>query len=265
MLKNLKSYYKPDSIEEALKLLNDEENKNRVIGGGTVLAFSNDISLDGLVDIEKLDFNEITKDDELISIGSKITLREVQKSQVLSSISNGILNKCASYYLTALHRNQATLGGVLFSGYSNTELISALISLDADLRYVNNKGENKISLIDLYKENPQKILYNSIIKCVTIKEFKSTSNIQRVSRSKTDIPMISLIITNFEDDSKILAFSAVENLPVYYKFGADESLDAIIKKIQTDFNPISDIRATSQYRKETAVTLTKRLLEGAKA
>ncbi len=262
MLKNLKAYYRSETLKEALTLLNDEHNKNVIIGGGSFLAFSNDISIDGLIDIQKLGYDKINVNSNSISIDSGVSIRRIQRAKELSKFFNGAINKCASLYMNALQRNQSTIGGVIYTSFSNTDIIALLIGLSASIVYETKDGEKKITLKELYKENPQKVLKYSIIKTVNIEIKESNVYIQRISRTATDIPIITCILVKHKDNAKDLIFSSVDNLPICFQFDPKSSEENILNKINNDFNPITDIRGSAEYRKETAIALTKRLLKG---
>lgn len=263
MLSNLKNYYRPESIKEALTLINDENDKNIIIGGGSFLAFSNDPSIDGLVDIEKLGFDKLKLETNTIKIGSRVSIRVMQKSNLLKKYFSGSINFCASKYFTSLQRNQATIGGILYSSFSNTEIIMMLLGLDTEVIYENLEGEKRIDINKLLKSSPQNTLRYSIIKAIEIKIKNLNVYLQRIAKTETDIPIIStMLIDDYDSGIKKILFSCVNHLPVIYIFKNNESHEQILNRIKNEFKPISDIRASIEYRKEMAIILTKKLLNG---
>ncbi|MFW5891061.1 MAG: FAD binding domain-containing protein [bacterium] len=264
MLENLKAYHKPQKIEDAISLINDEVEKNIIIGGGSFLAFSNDISIDGLVDISKLNFDkiDINKNENKISIGSKVSLRRLQKSKELSKYFNNIIGYSASKYLSALHRNQTTVGGILNTGFANTEFVATLIGLDANIIYQTKNGEESINIKELYKNNPQNIFRYAIIKKIEINIDNKETGLLRIARTENDLPIISVVYIKDMKGNKNIVFTSIANLPIYYEFDSSKSDAEIIEEIKTKIKPQTDIRGSEDYRKEMSVVLTKRLLKG---
>lgn len=260
MLKNLKHYYRPDNIKEALELINDPEEKNLIIGGGSFLAFSNDISVDGLVDISKLNIDKIDITDEFITIGAKTTIRQIQKSEALRKILDGAINETASMYMSALHRNQSTIGGIINTAFPHSELIALLICLDASLTYEDSEGKQNIAFKDLYRSNPQNTLRFAVIKSIQIPKKEVRVYIQRLARTKTDIAIISVILVEFAGSSRAMAFSSVDHLPKWFAFEKGINPTKLMDRIEKELKVISDIRASSEYRKEMALVFAKRLL-----
>ncbi len=260
MLKNLKNYHKPNNIDKVLKLINDPEEKNLIIGGGSFLAFSNDISVDGLVDISKLDLDFIKIINDSISIGAKVTIRQIQKSDVLHKVFDGALNETASMYMSALHRNQSTIGGIINTAFPHSELIALLIGLDASIKYEDEEGEQKIKFKQLYQSNPQNVLRFAVIKSIEIPINKLNVYIQRLARTKTDISIISVVFIEFDDTSRTLVFTSVDHLPKWFSFERNINNENIIGKVENELKVISDLRASSDYRKEMAIALTKKVL-----
>ena len=147
----IKTYYRPQSLDEALKLISNESEKNAPLAGGTTLAL-NPRGIDGLVDLAGLKLSGIQRPPLGLRIGATTPIREIQRSEPVRQFAGGILAESAKNYLTALIRNRATIGGVLSAGNFWADISTALVALNASLRVMqlgNGGGKPQDVLVPL--------------------------------------------------------------------------------------------------------------------
>jgi len=83
------SYYRPESLEEAHELLQQEDVA--VVGGGAFLRLSQK-HFSKLLDLSKLDLDYIRETRETIEIGAYTTLRSLETSSLLAQWTDGIVS-----------------------------------------------------------------------------------------------------------------------------------------------------------------------------
>ncbi len=141
-MKNIKWYY-PVSLAEAASLL--EKKSNVPHGGGTNLSGRDLSGVEGIICLKKLGLDYVKKDKDIIEIGAMTSYAELVKK--LGSISpDNILVKSLKNAANTPCRNRITIGGSIAFVPTWSDLIGALLVLDATLVLIGKKsGEFKVA------------------------------------------------------------------------------------------------------------------------
>lgn len=91
MLRHLTQFYRPHTIQEACTLLEDRIRKNVPLAGGTYLSAIDDATIDGLVDLKKLQLSSIRSDNQGFHIGAN-SVSEIGINGPLPALSNAIFD-----------------------------------------------------------------------------------------------------------------------------------------------------------------------------
>jgi carbon-monoxide dehydrogenase medium subunit/2-furoyl-CoA dehydrogenase FAD binding subunit len=135
MLSNLKGYFRPKSIPEALTLLEKNSGSVLVIAGGTKLVNCQNNVVQELVDITGLDLNYLRLGQGTIRIGATTSIQSLASSVDLDNLTDGLLPQAARLTnRSILFRNAATLGGELVTTTSLSPLYCALLVLQGQVR-----------------------------------------------------------------------------------------------------------------------------------
>lgn len=121
-------YHKPNSIDDACKLLSRESPRTVPLGGGTVLSQYHGEPI-AVVDLQDLGIDGIEAHGNMLFIGASTTLQSVIESEL---IDNEIKKACeieSTYNL----RQTATIGGCIASGSWGSPLLSIIFASDAEL------------------------------------------------------------------------------------------------------------------------------------
>ena len=102
MLK-INNYYKAKSIEDAYKVLLEDE-KNIVIGGGAWLKLTNK-QVSTCIDIAEIGLIDVISYEDKIEIGAMTSLRQIEKSDEIKQICSGILSDAISQIMGIGIRN----------------------------------------------------------------------------------------------------------------------------------------------------------------
>ncbi len=221
MAKQPTAYYRPTNLAEALRLLAQPDTVP--LAGGTQLIAA-DIT-DAVVDLQDLGLNQATLEGETLQVGATMTLAElttVLQEEAPSSPAS-LLLKAIQQAGPNTYRNAATLGGTIASRLVDSELLAALLVLDASLVLVTPEPVS-LSLVDYLgaAERPFGLITNIDIPWQT-GQFAS----ERVARTPVDYPIVSVTLWLPEGGSPQLAATGIAALPV--RLTAAEEIKFLIK------------------------------------
>ena len=142
--------HEPESVVDAVALLDDLGDRARAYAGGTALLLSPLAELGHLVDLKGIaPLRDIHVAGGALAIGATVTLRRLATDPLvrtlvpaLSSLTGRIAN---ARVLTA-----ATLGGNLRLAHPRTDPPTLLAALDARVRCVRPSGERELTVGDLW-------------------------------------------------------------------------------------------------------------------
>ncbi|MGL5232569.1 MAG: FAD binding domain-containing protein [Fusobacteriaceae bacterium] len=126
---NFKNYFLADSVSLAYEELM-KNKKNVIIGGGSYLRLGNS-ELNTVISLDKLEMEFIKEDSDYITLGPMVNFRELETNDIIKKYCNGIISESVSGILGVQFRNNATLGATVFSKYGFSDLITALLAVDA--------------------------------------------------------------------------------------------------------------------------------------
>ena len=266
-----KKYFAPKTINE-LRTVIQKNPDSDFLSGGTDLSLK--VTKDrqeikkiiNLNNIKELNFIKI-KNNEII-FGSTTPLIEVEKF-ILKYYPdfNNILRRYGSVQI----RNVGTIGGNIATASPIGDTLPLLLSLNAKIIIQTKKGNKQIFLNNFFiKYRKTKLKKGEFIKSIIIPIYKN-HNFKAYKISKRFDDDISSVCASFNlkiKDQRIqdvaIAYGGMAEIPKRAKncenflknskFSEDifEKAKDLLKR---DFNPISDMRASKQYRLEVAENL----------
>ena len=152
---NWVAYRKPESIVEALALLDEAAGRGRVMAGGTDLIpqlRQREYGADLLVDITGIEeLKHIREDDGWIQIGAAVTHAEVAKNSLIRKEARALAEGCAQVGSPQI-RNMATLVGNVISAQPAADGAIPLTALEAEIKVASKAGERWVSMEETYRE-----------------------------------------------------------------------------------------------------------------
>jgi CO/xanthine dehydrogenase FAD-binding subunit len=150
-MRDLKEYHRPQSLPEALDLLNRGSIRTIPLAGGTALGTNPSPEIEAVVDLSALSLDYIHAGQPGLAIGAMTRLSTVCVSPECARYSHGVLCEAVRRSATSLQMNQATFGGTLLSPLAAGELAAVLLVWNCSAA-VGKAGETSIlELGDLYK------------------------------------------------------------------------------------------------------------------
>jgi xanthine dehydrogenase small subunit len=267
--KFIPSYF--NQIPEMLNALSKGENNSQngtVVGGGTDLYVQKHDQLinqnvDLISDSPNLNFIEI--DNGMCKVGAGTTATDLMESDIFISAFPR-LKAHLKLVASSPIRNMATLGGNFVNASPIGDFTAFFLALNAKIKLTKNSDSRSIYLNDFYKG--YKDLDKSSDEILSTISFKlptqdSHYNFEKVSkRIYLDIASVNTAIQLTVSENKItqvhLSAGGVGPIPMYLgktcafltdKVLSPETIQSANEIIQTEINPISDVRGSADYKR----------------
>jgi xanthine dehydrogenase small subunit len=270
------SYFRPFTLDDALMLRKNYKNAT-VINGATDVALKqtkkNEL-LSEIVDLSGVDELKIYDEEENgFYFGAGMSLEDVKAlcEKKYSALYN-ILKVFGSLQI----RNFATIGGNVGSASPIGDTLPVLFAYKAKVILQSSKNERELSIEDFIKGyrktdlKPDELITSVFIpkleKEVIIKSFKVSK------RKDLDISTVSLASRLVLEKGKvkeiILAFGGMAETPkragiteelLIGKEWNRKNIESAMKVLYVEFNPISDARASAEFRRVAAKNLLLKL------
>ena len=145
---------RPQSLEEALKLLATESGALPVAGGTNLLvdARAGKLTPKTVIDLSALDeLSTITVTETEITIGATVTIATLLKHAAIQAHAP-VLSAAAKTFANTLIRNRATVGGNLVNNAPCADMAPALLVLDANVELASVAGTRRLPLQEFLLE-----------------------------------------------------------------------------------------------------------------
>jgi CO/xanthine dehydrogenase FAD-binding subunit len=268
MTKQPIAYHRPKNLADALKLLAQLDTVP--LAGGTML-LAGDVS-SAVVDIQDLGINKIIAGEGSLNVGAATKLIELAGHlREFDSADSQESSNAATLLLKAIqqagpntYRNAATLGGMVASRLPDSELLAALLVLEAEL-VLNNPESSTVSLAAYLAPERRPA---GLITEVVIPWGLGIGQSERVARTPADYPIVSVTGWQPSNLTMRLAATGIDIRPVRLteaeaKLAAGKSdqtiADAAEAARMQSIHP-GDFRGDADYRAEMAAVLTRRVL-----
>ena len=271
----------PQSLRQALEILREDAHHANALAGGTNLIVdmrSGRCSPVILVNINDLpELHEIELSGGELKIGGAVTIADLQTNPLV--IKNyPILIEAANVFANPLVCNRATLGGNLVDASPAADCAPPLLALEAEVELVNLAGSRRVRLEDFFTGVRKTIIQpDEILAAIYISASKpgSTSAYYKIGLRKADaisVVSASVLVETGEGQQcrKVrIALGSVAQLPMR-AFKAEASLAGSSLTLETihqagaiaagEVSPISDLRASADYRRKMVEVVVCRLL-----
>ncbi|MEM0380074.1 MAG: xanthine dehydrogenase family protein subunit M [Desulfurococcaceae archaeon] len=268
-------YYEPDSVDEAVRLLDKLGPEAKVIAGGTDLLVQVKMGVvkpKYIVNIKRIKemYGVIDKGDHLF-IGSLTTLRELESSELVKNRFQALheaVSSMGSWQIRCL----ASIGGNLCNASPAADTAPPLLVYNAELIIYGLNGFKTVSINRFFKGPKKTILnYNEILYGIKIpyENRRHSSVFIKIARTSMDLAKVNIAVKLVIGENNIIedvaiALGSVAPTPVRAftvenylknKVFSEELIREGCKLVVRDINPITDIRSTSEYREHLSKIL----------
>jgi CO/xanthine dehydrogenase FAD-binding subunit len=260
------SYYRPDTLDEALNLL-AKPGSAALAGGTKLLATEQGVPGTAVIDLQALGLAQakliVANDNKIVAVGATLTLSKL--SQFLQAELPK--NEAVGLLLTAIqqagpntYRNAATLGGTIASRLPDSELLAALLVLEATITLQSATSKNSVALATYLADGKQS---SGLITTITIPLPLGKGTSHRVARTPADYPIVSITGWRMEDGSVRLAATGLGERPFRLSQVERTAQTDPVKAAKIAVNSVThpgDFRGSASYRADMAAVLTRRTL-----
>ncbi len=272
-------YIKANTVGEVTALLKEHGEEAAVVAGGTEL---HELAVRGmvprikkLIDIEQLGLNDIKSSNGGISIGATATLSSVRDNSLFGGAYTVVSE--AAKFLPFQIVERGTIGGDICAGLPILNFPPVIVALGAELKAVSAGGERMIPAGEFFVDyfltalEPSEFVTEIVVPTLP----KGTGSVfQAFKLLSVDYPTVSVAVRvtlsgNETCDEVGIVFGSVGRIPTRAtkaegKLQGKKLDDKVIKEavetIPGELEPMSDLRASAEYRKDISKVLAENAL-----
>jgi len=275
-------YLSPSTLEQAISMLSEHRGKIRIIAGGTDLIPKlkhRDISSPQyILDIKGIPaLNYIRLKEGSLRLGALTTIEAVENSALIKEKFN-ILWQAANSMASVQIRNRGTIAGNICNAVPSADTAPALLTLDAKVKLVSRRGI-RLSNINKFFTGPNKsiVAEDEILEEIQIPPLLPDSRclyLKLTQRHVMDLAVVGVaVVCRIDKDicrDIRIALGSVSPLPmraektesmIRGKQITSSLIDTISHMAAEESKPISDHRASAEYRRDMVRVLVKRAIE----
>ena len=276
-------YSSPETLAEALTLLNEYQKDAGILAGGTDLIVkmrADRINPGQIIDIKSIpELNQVNiNSNNDLTIGSAIPCYKIYNNSDIMDLRPELKDSASIIGGTQI-QGRASFGGNICNAAPSADSVPLLISLGATCNVQSINGERTIALEDLFSGPGQTILEpNELLISITIpkkSDLSGANYIRFIPRNEMDIAVVGTGVSvtlssnkkNFE--SVRVSLASVGPTPIFVE-GIDkevsgqeindESIRVVSNMSKNASKPISDMRGTAEFRQHLCEVLTRRAL-----
>ena len=276
---NISAYHCPTTISEAVALLAEEDRT--VIAGGTDLLVNPRymVGVREVVDIRKLGLDYIRREENWLCIGAGATMRSVARHPDARRLASGMLAQGAALCASPNIRNTATLVGNVASALPSADTPPPLLVLDAQVVLAGAQGERIVPLEQFFVGPGKSVCERELIREIRIPLAHIdtiSGGFYKIYRTVEDISIVnaaaSLVVEHNLITQARLVLGAVAPIPLRARRAeeallnqppTEETLRQVADIARDETRPISDHRASADYRRRTSAVAALRALRQA--
>ncbi|MGN9161682.1 xanthine dehydrogenase subunit XdhB [Clostridium sulfidigenes] len=276
---DIKNIQEPRSVEEAVKILH-ENNNLKIISGGTDVLIKlhhgdmKEVELLSLKNLKELDFIKVLENDT-IEIGSTTCFTNIYRNKIIKDFIPALGQGAVSMGGPQI-RNMATIGGNVCNGAVSADSAPTLFAFNAKLRLRSFKGERIVPIEEFY-EGPGKvnIRKDEILISILIekKDYEGVRGtyIKYSNRKAMDISMLGVCVVASMKENKFkdlrIALGVAAPTPIRckdaekYALGleySEENINNIAQYAVKSASARDSWRASKAYREHLIKELTVR-------
>lgn len=276
-------YTRPNDLDEVLRLLGSLGERAKIIAGGTDLVplmRENLVTPSHIIDISNLrDLDFIREEKAVIRIGAATGMRTIEQSPIVQA-KIPMLAETAQLVGEIGVRNIATIGGNLINASPAADSAPPLLTLDANVKIRKLKAERTIKLQEFFVHVKKTVLQPDELMTevqIPIPPPKSGGYFVRLAKRGGNIISIVSAAAFLTLKGNIcsvarVAMGSVAPTPIRIPEAekvlegsepTEERMRTAAERAVGSIKPISDVRASAEYRRETSKILVRRALEEA--
>lgn len=268
---------RPQSLKEALDLLETYQSECKILAGGTDLLIElrhRIIKTKLLIDVKNIpELIKLEKSENGLVIGAAVPISKIIKTKQINSEYRSFY-QALSEMCDEILRERATVGGNISTASPAADTAGPLLVHQALIEaHSNSNGKRIIKIQDFFtgvKKNclkPDELVTSILIP----KPSEGTkSSFKKMKRSAEDLALVG-VTGLYSSDHVYLAYTAVAPKPIMIEISEffttkprkinNDIFKQLWEKISSKISPIADVRSSKEYRLHITEILTRQILK----
>lgn len=287
MTMKFEKYFRPQTLDEAMKLVQEYGDDCKIVAGGTDVVIRlkmQVLKVKAIIDISAIpELKEVKVEDDKAVIGATHDLMSLSKLPELVNSEWEIVAECAGHVSSTQIRNRATMGGNNCNASPSADTTPGLLISDAVVNVIGPDGKRDIPIDEFFVGPGKTVLkQGEIVVSFTLPKQGdrcAAAYHKHAIRGDTDISIVCVgVRVGLKEDGTVykarVALGAVAPTPIRataveeYLVGkklTDDVIEQAAKMAADSIKPISDQRASAEYRKEMVYVNMKHMIRDAAA
>jgi CO/xanthine dehydrogenase FAD-binding subunit len=279
-------YYAAKDLEDALFMLQEHGPRAKIVAGGTDLVLAlkkKSLAPSCLISLHRVrELDYVDKKDSQVRIGALTTFSTIAANESIRE-DFPLLSEAAGLIGSWQIRNVATIGGNLCTASPAADSATALLALDAQVVLADASGETSLPLASFFTGPGETVLrHGQLLKeiILNLPAGRSAGHYLKLMRRKgVDLALVGVAFQAMLDESEerlgrvALSRGGVAPTPIRATNGeaaliglapaeAVSLLPEVARKAAEMARPISDVRASSAYRRAIVEVYVQRAGQG---
>ena len=285
MVMKFEKYFRPKTLDEAIKLVQEFGSDCKIVAGGTDVVIrlkAHMLRVKAIVDISAIpELKNVEIGTDKAVIGATHDLMSLSRDPSLCKSQWEIIAECAGHVSSTQIRNRATLGGNNCNASPSADTTPGLLISDAVVNVIGPNGKRDIPIEDFFVGPGKTVLeQGEIVVSFTLPaqgDRCAAAYYKHAIRGDTDISIVCVgVRIGLDADGTVnkarialgavapkpIRAHAVEDLLVGKKL-TDDVIEQAARLAEQSVTPISDQRASAEYRKEMVYVNMKHMIRAA--
>lgn len=245
----------PTSVEEACRLLSSDPRNHVALGGCCWLRLGNRRIRKG-VDLSRLGLDYIREEAGWLVVGASVPLRRLETDPAVRGRYDGLLGRAVSSIVGVQFRNLATVGGSVYARFGFSDVITALLALDARVVF-HRAGEMSLEEFLASDGCPGDLLIQ-----VRIPDDGRRAAYESLRRSSTDFPVLAVAVSRLGEDWRVSVgarpYAAQRSREAEACLCEGRGAQAAGEAAAAQLRYGSNLRGSEEYRRRMAQVLVRR-------
>jgi xanthine dehydrogenase iron-sulfur cluster and FAD-binding subunit A len=270
LARGIRSYHRPNTIEDALKLA--AQGVVPLAGGTRLLASAQE--LPNVLDLAALGLNTLAIQEGDLEIGATVTLQELVDSKLSHDATGGLLPAaCHAHSASRMIRAAATLGGEAVHGAPDSDVVAALLALNAVFVVARPDAPLESPAVRFLKKPDEDLKGGGILRAIVIPAGVQGTALERVAVLPSAPSLVSLAVSVSFAGEKItrcrIALTGLEGRParlsqaearLEHTEGDEAAIRRALEELSKHATFREDAHAKAGYRRAAAAPLLRRAL-----
>jgi carbon-monoxide dehydrogenase medium subunit len=262
-------YRAPTSRAELFGILADHGEGAKVLAGGTDLLVDMRSGLcrpEMVINLKKVeDFPGLSwSQHEGLVIGPAVTVNEVLEDAKVRE-HYPLLGECALTLASHQLRNRATVVGNITHASPGADMAPGLLCLGARVVIGSQRGGRQVALKDFFTGvkktvlGPDEVVEAIVVPAETAGSLGSYRKLKRIEGH--DLSLVGVALTRNQGVLRVSIGAAAPTPLLIEGFSDDDRAEDVVTAALEAIRPISDLRASKEYRQFMVEVYVRRLLE----